>query len=157
MAWDNDLGGLLACVLAGLLADWLALENGGRGLAGVHAGRLALVLAVVLLLEDDDLLLVAAVSVARVGALGLALGVTLLNTDWSWAGRLALVGARVGAGVSLLGNDDNWSLVGSAARRAGWHALWLAGWLAGLLAGGLAGLDADWSRAGAGALVVAVG
>lgn len=157
LAWDDDLGGLLACVLARLLADWLALENGGRGLAGVHARGLALVLAVVLLLEDDDLLLVAAVSGARVGALGLALRVTLLDADWSWAGGLALVGARVGAGVSLLGDDHDWGLVGGAAGRAGWHALWLAGWLAGLLAGRLARLDADWGGARAGALVVAVG
>lgn len=57
----------------------------------------------------------------------------------------------------MLSDDDDWSLVGCAARRAGWHALWLAGWLAGLLAGGLAGLNADWGAAGAGALVVTVG
>lgn len=157
MAWDDDLGGLLAGVLAGLLADWLALEDGGRRLAGVHARGLALVLAVVLLLEDDDLLLIAAVSGARVGALRLALRVTLLDADWCWAGGLALVAARVGARVSLLSDDDDWSLVGGAGTGAGWHALWLAGWLAGLLAGGLARLDADWCGAGAGALVVAVG
>lgn len=115
-----------------------------------------MVLAVVLLLKDDDLLLVAGVSGARVGALRLALRVTLLHADWSWTGGLALVGAGVGAGVSLLSDDHDWGLVGGAAGGAGWHALWLTGWLTGLLAGGLAGLNADWGGARAGALVVAV-
>ena len=70
---DDDLLSLLAGLLAGLeesqleedslgethtLADWLALDDGGLSLAGIHAAALAGLLALVLLLllDDDDLL-----------------------------------------------------------------------------------------------------
>lgn len=156
-ARDDNLGGLLAGGLAGLLADWSALQDGGRLLAGVHARVLALVLAaVVRLLQDDDLLVVVSARGSRAAvALRLALVGAGAGADWGRAGGLALVGAGRAAGVTLLSDDDDWSLVGGAGAGAGWHALWGAGWLAGLLAGRLAGREADWGRAGGRALVVA--
>jgi len=148
LARNDDLLSLLACGLASVLADWLALQDSGLLSAGVHAavlaGRLARI-AVVIVLASARLL---------------ALILAGLRASRGTAGLLALVVAVLIAVVSLLSDDDNWlRLLLSAAGLARRHALRLAlslG-LAGLLAGALARALTDGGAARALALIVAVG